>query len=196
MSSHRGKRSTIIFFMLRIEARIHFSSWNPNKPPVIDAVHRKTEPRLWFITTLRFARYGDRSSEPAETRSLLLEPLLVVWGTVAHLSLKRRWCSQVKKLLTWATPALQRPIFRKYIDLFIAHNRTLTLNWPFNWLGAWEFWNLPLFLLRPTCSLLEPLRRLWHLLACTPRGTPVYRLRGTPYALGKRDASSSCLPVG
>lgn len=107
---------------------------------------RKTEPRLFFITTLRFARYGDSSSEPAETRSLLLEPLLVVWGTVAHLSLKRR-CSQVKKLLTSAatTPDLQRPIFRKYIDLFIAHNRTLTLNWPFNWLGAWEFWNLPLF---------------------------------------------------
>lgn len=72
----------------------------------------KTEPRLFFITTLRFARYGDRSSEPAETRSLLLEPLLVVWGTVAHLSLKRR-CSQVKKLLTLAatTPDLQRPIF-------------------------------------------------------------------------------------
>lgn len=89
----------------------------------------KTEPRLFFITTLRFARYGDRSSEPAETRSLLLEPLLVVWGTVAHLSLKRR-CSQVKKLLTSAatTPDLQRPIFRKYIDFFIAHNRTLTLN--------------------------------------------------------------------
>lgn len=89
----------------------------------------KTEPRLFFITTLHFARYGDRSSEPAETRSLLLEPLLVVWGTVAHLSLKRR-CSQVKKLLTSAatTPDLQRPIFRKYIDFFIAHNRTLTLN--------------------------------------------------------------------
>lgn len=62
----------------------------------------------------------------AETRHFV--PLLVVWGTVAHLSLKRRWCSQVKKLLTSATPDLQRPIFRKYIDLFIAHNRTLTLN--------------------------------------------------------------------
>lgn len=91
----------------------------------------KTEPRLFFITTLRFARYGDRSSEPAETRSLLLEPLLVVWGPDikknAHLSLKRR-CSQVLLTSAATTPDLQRPIFRKYIDFFIAHNRTLTLN--------------------------------------------------------------------